>query len=162
MTQLEICDELAGTCDTQALLDLGPEVYAKANEIMAARSSQSGANQRPSSRSNEERWMLEPMDTLAQRYADRVQRWSDLWPEWGDEKDGEMRLLRCMSFTSWHSLGATVSSADLNAAVNGCSVVERFETAMDSIKDDRRKLQRTLRVLEKLQSNLGTVTKQRE
>mmetsp|Transcript_101314 Transcript_101314/g.163422 ORF Transcript_101314/g.163422 Transcript_101314/m.163422 type:complete len:241 (-) Transcript_101314:153-875(-) len=159
MTQLEICDELAGSCDTQALLDLGPEVYAKANEIMAARSNDFSS---ALPRSSEERWMLETMDTLAQRYADRIARWSDLWPEWGDEKDGELRLLRCMSFTAWHSLGASVTTSELNSAVNSCGVVERFESAMDQIKDDRRKLQRTQRVLDKLQSNLGTVTKRRD
>jgi hypothetical protein len=38
MAELQICDELDGTCDTEALLDIGPTVYAKAMEIVAARS----------------------------------------------------------------------------------------------------------------------------
>jgi hypothetical protein len=39
MASLQICDELSGSCDADALLALGQEVYAKAMEIMAARSS---------------------------------------------------------------------------------------------------------------------------
>ena len=37
-THTQICDELGGTCDTEVLLQLGPEVYSKAMEITAARS----------------------------------------------------------------------------------------------------------------------------
>ena len=38
MAELQICDELDETCDTEALLEIGPAVYAKAMEIVAARS----------------------------------------------------------------------------------------------------------------------------
>jgi hypothetical protein len=104
---------------------------------------------------------LVSMETLAARYASRVQRWSDLWPEWGDEKDGELRELRCMSFAAWHSLTASASPQEMNAALYGCSTFERMEKALDKIKEDRRSLQGTLRVLQKLKNNLGTITKKR-
>lgn len=162
MATLQICDELDGSCDTEALLELGPAVYAKAMEIVAARNSgtqsQSAQDRR---RAKGDSDALVPMETLAQRYAARVQRWSDLWPEWGDEKDGELRHLRCMSFAAWHSLAASASTSEMNAAFNGCCTIERIESALDKIKEDRRSLQHTLRVLEKLESNLGTVTKRR-
>lgn len=116
MSELQICDELDGTCDTEALLALGPAVYAKATEIVAARTNagqpQSAQDRR---RAKGDSDALVSMQTLAERYAARVQRWTDLWPEWGDEKDGELRELRCMSFAAWHSLAACASSAEMNA-----------------------------------------------
>ena len=66
-----------------------------------------------------------------------------------------------MSFAAWHSLAASASPQEMNAALYGCNTAERMESALDKIKEERRSLTTTLRVLEKLKNNLGTITKKR-
>lgn len=168
MDHLQICDELSGSCDTDALLQLGQEVYARAMEIMAERTaSKKGSDQRAMVTFADDTWMVETIQDISQRYAARVERWSDLWPEWGDEIDGELRLLKSMSFAIWQSLGRHPSSTrastrELNLAMNGCCTISRFEAAIDKLQEERRQLQRTLRTLEKLRSSLSTVTLKRD
>jgi hypothetical protein len=64
-----------------------------------------------------------------------------VWPEWGDEVDGEMGRLRRMSFTAWSVLGGVADPADFAWALSSVCTRERLRRANEALYRHRRELE---------------------
>ena len=80
--------------------------------------------------------------------------WGKVWPEWGDEIDGEMAQLRRMSFSAWRALGAAARSEELAWAQSCVCTRERLRRASEALYRHRRELEGLDRLLDSLAERL--------
>jgi len=151
--ELQLSD-LQGIYDTTALLAMGQDVYSKAKELQAA-----GAAPGDGGYVMEVSHVLSSLEALTQKCIDRSRPWDELWPQWGDEIDDELRTLRTISFSAWRTLETSLSREDLLAIVSSTDPVERLERVNDKLAWHRKELEEVEKVLIKLQQQASASEK---
>ena len=81
--------------------------------------------------------------------------WGDVWPEWGDEVDGEMARLRRMSFSAWRALGAAAAAEDLGWAQSSRGTRQRLQRANEALYSHRRELEALERLLDSIAARIN-------
>ena len=132
---LQLCD-IDGTCDTEALLELGPEVYALAMELAATTlKDMPKAPKRTSGTAGGH--SVQSLESMTLNMVNRLKPWDALWPQWGDEIDGEMKLLRCFSFVTWQALDKFSTREELEWVMTSTDIKERMTRANAKLYADR-------------------------
>lgn len=149
--ELKLCD-MEGICDMDALLELGPEVYAKAMEL-AASATVGGAKEEDDAMSVS--YALYPLEQLARASVQRASLWDSMWPQWGDSIDNEVRHLRAMSFSAWRSLSAVVPDEVMFEVLASTNCLQRLKMARERLYRHRLELQEAEKVLVKLQQGVA-------
>jgi hypothetical protein len=132
------------------LLELGPEVYSKAQELIAMaawatvtpeprRRSQMGA-------------VLTPLPELAGKGAKRLEFWDARWPQFGDDVDSEMRYLRAFSFACWQALCGVASAEEYAWAMSCTDTMQRIAEATHKFEVHMAEITSTQEVLEVLRN----------
>eukprot|EP00282_Hemiselmis_andersenii_P045193 CAMPEP_0172048206 /NCGR_PEP_ID=MMETSP1043-20130122/1410_1 /TAXON_ID=464988 /ORGANISM="Hemiselmis andersenii, Strain CCMP441" /LENGTH=412 /DNA_ID=CAMNT_0012707095 /DNA_START=56 /DNA_END=1294 /DNA_ORIENTATION=- len=143
--ELQLCD--IGSCDVAALQALGPQVYNKAMELAAASSQDEG--------SLEVSHALWSLEALTAKSIARSRPWDELWPQFGDEIDDELKTLRQISFTAWRTLETSLSRDDLIAIISSTDPVKRLRKANERLTKHREELEEVERVLQTLQTEVA-------
>ena len=111
-----------------AMLSTVAEVYAKAMELTASANGGGGRNWQVTPGTAE---ALSSIEQIASKTVATSKVWDDLWPQWGDEKDDEMRHLRAMSFAAWRAIITVVKKEILFEVLASTSAFARFRQAKE-------------------------------
>jgi hypothetical protein len=121
------------------------QAYREASRLAAeveAAAVPGGAEARWGLRAGERRGSgLAGLDAANDAAVEATAGWGDVWPEWGDEVDGEMARLRRMSFTAWSVLGGVATPADFGWALASACTRERLRRANEALYRHRRELE---------------------
>lgn len=147
---LQLCD-LDGVCNTDMLLELGPEVYSKAQELIAMAAGAATSDRRGRGRGSLNA-ALTPLPQLADKGVKRVAFWDARWPQFGDEVDGEMQYLRCFSWACWQALHGVASSEEYAQAIACTDTMERILRAIWKFSEHKKEILRAQLVLDTLQN----------
>lgn len=74
---------------------------------------------------------LSSIEQIASKTVAKSKVWDDLWPQWGDEVDDEMKHLRAMSFAAWRALTSVVKKDILFDVMSSTSAFARFRQAKE-------------------------------